>query len=84
MLNNWSVKAPTGSNPVGSVYLGVAQLGRALVLGTRGRRFKSSHLDSTYQSRLIGKISGFELDVAGSNPASGLRAYRLLVKPHTL
>lgn len=29
------------------LYLGVAQFGRALVLGSRGRRFNSCHLDQS-------------------------------------
>ena len=44
--NQLVCKGNVGSNPTLSVHRGVAQLGRALLLGSRGRRFESCHLDA--------------------------------------
>ena len=46
--NQLVCKGNVGSNPTLSAHRGVAQFGRALLLGSRGRRFESCHLDCLY------------------------------------
>ena len=45
VLKTSDVKASVGSNPTLSAPRSVAQFGRALLLGSRGRRFESYHSD---------------------------------------
>ena len=49
------------------LYLGIAQPGSALVLGTRGRWFESSYRDH-FADVLLGEDSAFQADGVGSNP----------------
>ena len=62
-----SKTASRGSTPCTSANLGIAQPGSALVLGTRGRWFKSSYRDH-YADVLLGEDSAFQADGVGSNP----------------
>ena len=48
--------------------LGVAQFGRALHLGCRGRQFEPGHLDKVFEAHVDGH-SAFNGGVAGSRPA---------------
>ena len=62
--NQLVCKGNVGSNPTLSAHRGVAQFGRALLLGSRGRRFESCQPDSyTYKKWIttlwhIGKKTG--------------------------
>ena len=53
--------------------LGVAQFGRALHLGCRGRQFEPGHLDKVFEAHADGH-SAFNGGVVGSRPAGDTKA----------
>jgi hypothetical protein len=53
--------------------LGVAQFGRALHLGCRGRQFEPGHLDKVFEAHVDGH-SAFNGGVVGSRPAGDTKA----------
>ena len=55
----------TGSSPVGTANLGVAQSGSASALGAEGRRFESYHRDHMRVS-YSGNTSAFQADAVSS------------------
>ena len=61
----------TGSSPVGTANLGVAQSGSASALGAEGRRFESYHRDHNREGRVAqwGEHYGDNVEVDGSNPS---------------
>lgn len=62
-------------------FLCVAQSGRALRLGRRGQRFKSSHADQVYPSSSMAEQGPPKPKAEGSSPSSDAKfARRLMVK----
>ena len=59
----------TGSSPVGTANLGVAQSGSASALGAEGRRFESYHRDHSRRVAQLGEHYGDNVEVDGSNPS---------------